>query len=265
MSRVLKAKVAQPDGSTVEGVLYNAAGHWGHEFRSLFHAPDGMVLVGVDLIGLEARILAHYLATWDFGAYTGLVTGGADLHLINQQNTGASTRAAAKRLLYATIFGCGNRKAGTIVQPDEDDDGILEGIGKAAKDALIAGFAELFAWLDAMPDHALPGLDGRSVFGRKRRARVNTLIQSSGAIVSKRWIVPTDQALHDAGLRWDTDFQIVAWIHDELQIARRPELAEQVAAILSDPRSRPASTTTSIARSPPTAESARPGRKFISI
>ena len=50
---------------------YNAAGHWGHEFRSLFHAPDGMVLVGVDLIGLEARILAHYLATWDFGAYTG--------------------------------------------------------------------------------------------------------------------------------------------------------------------------------------------------
>jgi hypothetical protein len=192
------------------------------------------VLGGVDLIGLEARVLAHYLAAWDGGAYRGLVTGGADLHLINQQNTGTSTRAMAKRLLYATIYGCGNRKAGTIVDPVEDDDAVLEGIGKTAKDALIAGirgFAELFAWLDGMADDELPGLDGRIIFGRKRHARVNTLIQSSGAIIAKRWIVLTDAALHDAGLRWDTDYQIVAWIHDELQIACRPELAEQVAAI----------------------------------
>jgi DNA polymerase-1 len=231
---IQKQKVQQPDGSTVEEPLIGASGAWGVEFRRLFHAPDGWTLVGVDLKGLEARVLAHYLAIWDGGDYARLVTGGADLHAINQLNTGTSTRAAAKRLFFATIFGCGNRKAGTIVDPSEDDDATLTQLGKITKDALIAGitgFAELFQWLDAMPDDALPGLDGRPIFGRKRHARVNTIIQSAGAIISKRWIVLTDQALHDAGLRWDTDFQIAAWVHDELVIACRPEIAEQIAEI----------------------------------
>ena len=57
------------------------------------------------------------------------------------------------------------------------------------------------------------------------------MLAVAGAITSKRWIVLTDQALHDAGLRWDTDFQIVAWVHDELVIACRPEIAEQIAEI----------------------------------
>ena len=38
---VLKAKVAQPDGTVIEEPLFGAPGHWGVEFRSLFHAPDG--------------------------------------------------------------------------------------------------------------------------------------------------------------------------------------------------------------------------------
>jgi hypothetical protein len=38
-----------------------------------------------------------------------------------------------------TIYGCGNRKAGTIVDGDEDDDAMLSMLGKTAKEALIGG------------------------------------------------------------------------------------------------------------------------------
>lgn len=69
---IQKKKVQQADGSTVEEPLIGAPGHWGVEFRSLFHAPADLVLVGVDLMGLEARVLAHYLAIWDHGEYTRL-------------------------------------------------------------------------------------------------------------------------------------------------------------------------------------------------
>jgi DNA polymerase I-like protein with 3'-5' exonuclease and polymerase domains len=232
----------QPNIAQVPGVLLDqdkqpllgADGRWGYEFRSLFIAPPGMVLVGVDLVGLEARIMAHYLAIWDSGVYAALVCADVDLHELNQQATGVSSRAAAKRLFYATCYGCGNRKAGSIVLPDEDDEAVLDTIGKTVKSALIGGivgFGELIAWLDGMADDTIPGLDGRPIHARKRHARVNTIIQSAGAIIAKRWLVLTDQALHAAGLRYGVDYALLAWVHDETITACRPELAEKIAAI----------------------------------
>jgi DNA polymerase-1 len=58
---------------------------------------------------------------------------------------------------------------------------------------------------------------------RKPHAALNTLLQSAGAIICKRWLVMIDQELQAAGLRPGEDYEFSAWIHDELVIAVRAQ------------------------------------------
>ncbi len=77
----------------------------------------------------------------------------------------------------------------------------------------------------------LIGLDGRPLTIRKEHAALNTLLQSAGAILCKRWIVECERKLQDLGLShgWDGDYCLVAWVHDEQEWAcRTPETAEIV-------------------------------------
>ena len=74
---------------------------YGKECRSLFHAPDGWDLLGVDAKALELRCLGGYLALWDDGEYANLVTDeSVDIHVYNQERFGVATRDIAKRLIY---------------------------------------------------------------------------------------------------------------------------------------------------------------------
>ena len=103
---------------------------YGKECRSLFHAPDGWDLLGVDAKALELRCLAGYLALWDDGEYANLVTDeSVDIHVYNQDKFGVPTRDIAKRLIYAMLYGCGNEKAGGIVDPNEKDPAQLKLLG----------------------------------------------------------------------------------------------------------------------------------------
>ena len=88
----------------------------------------------------------------------------------------------------------------------------------------------------------LKGLDGRKLPVRSEHAALNTLLQSAGAVICKSWITKAEKALVDAGLKlseglgpdWDRDADVVflGWIHDELQVAVREGLEDQVSAIL---------------------------------
>ena len=60
----------------------------------------------------------------------------------------------------------------------------------------------------------IKGLDGRVIPIRHSHAALNTLLQSAGAIICKTWYVYVARALKEAKL----DAQIVAFIHDEVQI-----------------------------------------------
>jgi DNA polymerase I len=223
--------VLDQDGNPILG----PAGGWGYECRSLFGAPDGWYMVGSDMKGLELRILGHYLFPFDQGAYVIVVISG-DPHALTQQATGLSSRAKAKTLNFAFIYGCGNYKAGHIVEPDELDEYMVRHIGAETKKLLvqgIPGFADLFKWLDTQ--NQLWGLDGRPLFVRKAHAKLNTLLQAGGAIVCKRWLLLVDNALRSLGLRPDEDFEWMLWVHDELGIAARTmEIAEQVAEVCKE-------------------------------
>ena len=72
--------------------------------------------VGADASGLELRMLAHYLAAYDGGAYAKVLLEG-DIDTANQHAAGLETRDNAKTFIYAFLYGAGDEKLGSIVAP----------------------------------------------------------------------------------------------------------------------------------------------------
>jgi hypothetical protein len=70
---------------------------------------------------------------------------------------------------------------------------------------------------------------------RSEHSALNTLLQSAGAILCKQWVRDSYDALIAAGFKWgwDGDFVFLGWIHDELQIACRKEIAERVGELVT--------------------------------
>lgn len=199
---------------------------YGADCRALFHVPSGWKAVGADYSGLELRCLAHYMSAFDNGEYAKIVVEG-DVHTANQQAAGLPTRNNAKTFIYAFLYGAGNAKIGKIVGQGAKE-------GKALKERFLASLPALAKLKSAVSTAAakgyLKGLDGREVPVRSPHAALNTLLQSAGAILCKGWIVGINKQLQAAGLRhgWDGDYVFLGWIHDEIQIAVREGLEEQV-------------------------------------
>ena len=84
---------------------------FGKECRELFTVPNGHVLVGADLSGIELRCLAHYLQ--DGGEFAREVTSG-DIHTKNMHSMGLTDRNQAKTAIYCMIYGGGNQRLGEI-------------------------------------------------------------------------------------------------------------------------------------------------------
>lgn len=203
-----------------------ARGEWGEKLRSLFIAPEGKVLVGIDAGSLELRILAHYLARWDRGAYAKKVVS-IDMHQYHADILGI-TRQQAKRFIYAWMYGGGEKLLGSIV-----GGGVKE--GKALKEQFmenIAGFKELSRTVYKIAQSGyVTALDGRKLRVRKPHAALNLLIQSAGAIIMKRALVIFYDRLLERGYEWGKDFAFVNNVHDEWQLEVRPEIAEEVAQL----------------------------------
>lgn len=201
---------------------------YGSECRELFTVPEGWTLVGADASGLELRCLAHFMAKWDDGKYGEVLLTG-DIHSMNQEAAGLETRPQAKTFIYAYLYGAGDEKIGKIV-------GAGAAEGKKLKARFLAKTPALKRLKEAVQDAArrghLVGLDGRLVHVRSAHAALNTLLQSAGAIICKKWLVILEERLGVYGFKhgWDGDYAFCAWSHDEVQIAcRTPELATVIA------------------------------------
>lgn len=206
---------------------------YGHECRELFTVPPGWTLVGADASGLELRCLAHYMAKWDGGKYGEVLLTG-DIHTENQKAAGLATRPQAKTFIYAFLYGGGDGKIGSIVGGTADH-------GKRLKQKFLRSLPALGRLVDGVKQAAkrghLIGLDGRLVHVRSSHSALNTLLQSAGALVCKKWLVLLEDSLKSLGLKhgWDGDYAFCAWSHDEAQIAcRNPEIAEVVAKTATD-------------------------------
>ena len=78
----------------------------------------------------------------------------------------------------------------------------------------------------------LRALDGRPIFCRAEHASLNYLLQSAGAIISKRWVVVGQDMLDGAGLTYDHDYTRCAYVHDEVQLSVVPSEAQHVVDII---------------------------------
>ena len=202
--------------------------------RELFVPHPGHVMVGADLEGLELRCLGHYLSVYDQGAFSEVVLNG-DIHQQNADRVGC-TRKEVKTITYAFIYGAGDVKLGHSLRP-ELSDAQKKQLGQELRRKFLDAIPGLEPLIDAVKlkvrsTGRLRGLDGRPIFCRAEHASLNYLLQSCGAILSKRWVVVGQQMLDTAGLTYDVDYTRCAYVHDEVQLSVVPAEVDRVKAIL---------------------------------
>jgi DNA polymerase-1 len=229
--------------------------------RALWIPKAGWVLVGCDAEGLELRMLGHYLAPLDGGAFIDAVlngdkTKGTDAHSKNRAAADLHSRDGAKTEIYGLIYGAGDPRLGAIWVADWQASGKpkeewpkwaffgaklkpLKAIGAEVRRRLeigITGFGSLTAAVTKKVKltKKLKGLDGRVLRARSEHAALNTLLQSGGAIAMKMALILFhEKATAEAGLLHGRDFGYCANVHDEVQIECRPDIAEWIGTTFS--------------------------------
>ena len=191
-------------------------------------------MVGADLEGLELRALGHYLHRFDEGAFADVVCNG-DIHQQNADRVGC-TRTQVKTLTYAFIYGAGDQKLGHSLHP-EMSDAQKKALGGDLRRKFLDAIPGLEPLIDAVKQKVratgkLKGLDGRPIFCDGEHKSLNFLLQSCGAILSKRWCVVSQDLIGEAGLTYDVDYTRCAYVHDEQQFSVVPAEAERVAELL---------------------------------
>jgi len=180
-------------------------------FRNLFTASPTLLMVGADLSGIELRMLAHYLARYDQGRYTNILTTG-DIHATNAERIGI-TRKQVKTVTYAFLYGAGDTKIGLSYDKQLPKDEATKK-GKEIRSAYIAaipGLKELLEGVHKASERGyVYGLDHRRILCDSRHKSLNYLLQGSSAILAKRWMVLANENLPQTARQ-------LAFVHDELQ------------------------------------------------
>lgn len=214
------AQVPSVQKSKDKGILYGIEGGWGYECRKLFGPPEGFTMVGADMSGLELRCLAHYMAKHDGGEYARVVTEG-DVHTTNMVAAGLTSRDRAKRFIYAYLYGAAAPKIAQVLECTiREAERVMERFAK-----------ELPALANLKKDvaaHArtgfVPAIDGRKIPVRSPHAALNSLLQSTGSVLCKVWLLAIQEDLKSQGLVWGRDYYYLGWVHDEVQIAAKKGL-----------------------------------------
>ena len=200
-----------------------------NEFRKLFTASPGQVMVGADLSGIELRMLAHYLAKYDGGRYAEILLNG-DIHQVNADRIGISRRQV-KTITYAFLYGAGNTKIGHTFDPQlsEWHAGRKGGQIRRAFVSAIDGLSDL---LDAIEIAAkrkwMQSIDGRKIILDSPHKALNYLLQSGAGVIAKRWLVINQKNIKQLGLCASQ----LAFIHDELQFECEPRDAKDLGSSL---------------------------------
>lgn len=182
---------------------------YGSEIRDLFTAHPGHWMAGIDLSGIEARMLAHYVALKRYPGWkeaVDLIAGSGDFHQANADAWSIS-RELAKPVVYSIFYGGGAKRVGAAAGRDERG-------GKKIKDDFYKLHPTLKRLMDDIKSAAsrgfLKGLDGRPLYIRQPYRALNSLLQGSAACVFKQWMIKCNEEMPE-GIK-----QIIAY-HDELQ------------------------------------------------
>lgn len=209
--------------------------------------------------GAYCRIVTEGDVHWSHAQAMGLVDDNeardkhSELHEILREK-------GAKTFGYAYIFGCFEKKSGAIVRDCTTTakkknpafsfvydkffgDGQSDtAVGKLVRkkfdeklnlDKLQEKLKVILRYQHPWKGH-IPGLDGRWVPCRSDHSVLNFALSSAEAILCKEWIITAYDALRAKGYKWgwDGDFVFILWVHDELQVACKESIAEEVGKTL---------------------------------
>jgi DNA polymerase I-like protein with 3'-5' exonuclease and polymerase domains len=199
-----------------------------HEFRKLFKASPGQIMVGADLAGIELRMLGHYLGRWSESFADTLLHG--DIHQQNADRVGVSRRQI-KTITYAFIYGAGDAKIGHSFDSSLSETK-AKSKGKEIREAFVSAIDGLAELLEAIKEASKKGfvrsLDGRKIRVDSPHKALNYLLQSGAGVVAKRWMVINDETIKQTGLCAAQ----LAFIHDELQFECHPDHANDLSTSL---------------------------------
>ena len=191
------------------------------EFRGLFTATPGQLMVGADLAGIELRMLAHYLARYDEGRYADVLLNG-DIHQENADKIGIS-RKQVKTVTYAFLYGAGDAKLGRSYDPQlTEKDAKKKGkeIRQAYMDA-VPGLENLVTAVKSKAESGYINLcDGRRCTVDGSHKALNYLLQGSAGVLAKRWMLINHNNTKELCCSQ------LAFVHDELQFECSPEHVE---------------------------------------
>lgn len=212
---------------------------YGHRARELFRSRRGFRLVGYDGSAMQLRLLAHYLAPYDGGAFLKVFESGESPHAYTRDQVGTDImgegdpgKAKGKTTNYALVFGGGDFRLGQIVQPNTAESHQRK-TGKIVRERLNERF-QLDALINSLKEkveerHYLVGLDGRKCPVTQGRLGLAFLLQMGEAVVMRQAKVLLDERLKAAGLRCGVDeagnvkplhlvdYEFCADVHDESQ------------------------------------------------
>jgi len=199
-----------------------------NEFRKLFQASPGQIMVGADLSGIELRMLAHYLSKYDSHFADVLLNG--DIHQVNADKVGVSRRQI-KTITYAWCYGAGDEKIGHSFDPQLSS-AKAKKQGKEIRAAFvnaIPGMSELLDDINIASKRGyMKSIDGRRIQLDSPHKSLNYLLQSGAGVVAKRWMIINQSHIKELRLCAPQ----LAFIHDELQFECPPDQAQDLSASL---------------------------------
>lgn len=205
-----------------------------HEYRELWVADEGTVLVGCDAEGIQLRILAHYIndPTFTKALISGDKKEGTDAHSLNASalgevclRHGEKARDRAKTFIYAFVLGA---SPGKIAE-------IFECTTPEAEEA-INKFIQAYPGLAKLKKEIIPadarrgyfeGFDGRCVKQDSEHLMLAGYLQNGESILMKKARAIWSKELREKGI-W---FKHVNLVHDEFQTVARREDADTVGRI----------------------------------
>lgn len=223
---------------------------YGHECRALFSAPRrDHKMVGADASSLQLALYSHFVARHDGGKLASICGDpDGDPHEYMRQASGLYLRNRQKNLTYGTFFGAGHYKQGQMVLLDWKDaleqgltDEPLPHLDQAAKlgQMVDARMRRNMAGYDAMQKDCravarrgyLTLLDGRRLDVKQARLVLVTLLQGNEAVIMKTaYLLAVEKLRKEI---YEGLCHPCLWIHDEIQFAAHPYVAEDVGKVLA--------------------------------
>ena len=204
------------------GQVVSTSAPYGKECRELFTVPEGKRLVGIDVSSLEVMMLCHFMSKFDNGEYTKVALEG-DIHTETQKLAGLDSRDLAKRFYYCFLYGGSVKKIAEVINKPFKEAGKI-------KKRFLNNLPALHKLIEGVQSAAergyLNGLDKRQIKVRNSYSALNTLLQSAGAILCKRWLVEFNKEIKKF-----KNAQQVVWVHDEIQVECEEQDAEDIGKI----------------------------------